>query len=74
MADHNARASDPINLNIGGERMLTTTRGTLSHGDSMLTAMFSGRHKIHTDEQVRRLGCACFLLPFVSCMKEMVRR
>ena len=52
MADHNARASDPIHLNIGGERMLTKTRATLSHGDSMLTAMFSGRHRVHTDEQV----------------------
>ena len=52
VADHNARASDPIHLNIGGERMLTKTRATLSHGDSMLTAMFSGRHKVATDEQV----------------------
>ena len=52
VADHNARASDPIDINIGGERMLTTTRATLSHGDSMLRAMFSGRHKLATDAQV----------------------
>ena len=68
VADYNARASDPVQLNIGGERMLTTTRETLSHGDSMLTAMFSGRHKIHTDEQVRkdRICVFVFSLSVVS--------
>ena len=51
MADHNARASDPIHLNIGGTHM-TATRATLSHGDGMIAAMFSGRHRVHTDEEV----------------------
>ena len=53
VAEHNARASDQVRLDIGGERLLTTTRATLTQGDSMLTAMFSGRHKLQTDEQVR---------------------
>ena len=50
VADHNARASDPIHLNIGGE-LMDTTRATLSHGDSMRTAMFSGRHRVRTDDE-----------------------
>lgn len=42
-----------IKLNIGG-RQYSTTRTTLtSESDSMLAAMFSGRHSIHQDED----GC-----------------
>ena len=52
VADSNARASDPIDISVGGVPMTTTSRATLSHGDTMLAAMFSGRHKIHTDAQV----------------------
>ena len=52
VADRNARPSDPITLDKGGERTGTTTRATLTHGDTMLTAMFSGRHKVDTDTQV----------------------
>ena len=53
VADHSARASDPIILNIGRERTVTTTRATFTRGDSMLAAMFSGRHKLNSDAQVR---------------------
>ena len=56
MADHNAKSSDLVQLNIGGERLVTVPRSTLAEGgdgDSMLKAMFSGRHKLKTDEQVR---------------------
>ena len=58
MADHNAKASDLVQLNIGGERLVTVSRSTLTEngGDSMLAAMFSGRHKLKTDDQVRTLN------------------
>lgn len=50
VADHNARAEDMIGLNIGGERMVTVARKTLTLvEDSMLSAMFSGRHVLKTD-------------------------
>ena len=69
VADHNARATDPGHLNIGGECLLTTTRATLSHGDSMLAAMFSGRHKVHTDGEV----CVCVCVCVCMCVCEFPR-
>ena len=46
--------SDLVNLNIGGERFLTVPRSTLTAvPDSMLAAMFSGRHKVRTDDNGR---------------------
>ena len=54
VADHNAKSSDLVQLNIGGERFVTVPRSTLTlFPDSMPGAMFSGRHNVNTDEQVR---------------------
>ena len=54
VADQTAQASDLLHLNIGGERFLTVPRSTLtSQPDSMLSAMFSGRHKLRTDDNGR---------------------
>ena len=64
VADHNAKSSDLVQLNIGGERFVTVPRSTLTEGDSMLTAMFSGRHTLKTDEQV----CVC--VRACACTRE----
>eukprot|EP00123_Amoebidium_parasiticum_P007451 comp18132_c0_seq1/m.18848 comp18132_c0_seq1/g.18848 ORF comp18132_c0_seq1/g.18848 comp18132_c0_seq1/m.18848 type:complete len:513 (-) comp18132_c0_seq1:33-1571(-) len=51
--DHNAKACDIITLNVGGQP-ITTTRSTLCRlPDSMLAAMFSGRHRLATDKEGR---------------------
>jgi hypothetical protein len=56
IADHNAKASDVIHLNIGGEHKVSATRKTLTQFDnSMLAAMFSGRHHLATDDDGRVL-------------------
>ena len=55
VADQNAKSSDLVHLNIRGERFVTVPRSTLTEGgggDSMLTAMFSGRHQLKIDEHV----------------------
>ena len=47
VADRNLQASDIVRLNIGGERRVSVARSTLTlYKDSMLGAMFSGRHKV----------------------------
>ena len=54
VADHNAKASDVIELSIGGERFVSVPRATLTQfDDSMLAAMFSGRHKLKSDDTGR---------------------
>ena len=56
IADMNAKASDFVHLNVSGERLITVPRATLAlFEDSMLGAMFSGRHKLKNDEQVSKL-------------------
>lgn len=67
VADLNARNSDQVKLDIGGTQLATTTRETLVQGDTMLTAMFSGRHKLKIDEEVGRSAerespCLCVYL------------
>ena len=62
VADQNAKASDLVNLNIGGERLMTVPRSTLTRvPDSMLAAMFSGRHKLRTDDNGRAFIDRCGL-------------
>ena len=47
MADRNLQASDIVRLNIGGKERVSVARSTLTlYEDSMLGAMFSGRHKV----------------------------
>ena len=55
VTDQNAKATDMVNLNIGGERFVTVPRSTLTDSapDSMIAAMFSGRHKLRTDDNGR---------------------
>lgn len=54
VADHNARLRDTVELSIGGERLFTVARNTLTQFDgSMLAAMFSGRHQLATDSSGR---------------------
>ena len=54
VADVNAGSSDIISLNIGGNTAVAASRNTLTQcGDSMLAAMFSGRHTLRTDDQGR---------------------
>lgn len=51
VADQNAKTSDTIDLNIGGERTVKVARRTLALVEnSMLGAMFSGRHTLQTDD------------------------
>ena len=47
--EYNAGLSDIVSLSIGGERNVVVTRSTLTHFDSMLSAMFSNRHELATD-------------------------
>lgn len=59
VADHNARSTDIVQLSIGGTEFLSTTRATLAEGraaNSMLAAMFSGRHRVERDDEVRTKG------------------
>ena len=47
VADRNLQASDIVRLNIGGKERVSLARSTLTlYEDSMLGAMFSGRHKV----------------------------
>ena len=47
VARYHGELSDIVRLNIGGERTVEVPRQTLvSDPDSMLAAMFSGRHKV----------------------------
>ena len=49
VADRNLQASDIVRLNIGGKERVSVARSTLTlYEDSMLGAMFSGRHKVCT--------------------------
>ena len=49
VADRNLQASDIVRLNIGGQERVSVARSTLTlYEDSMLGAMFSGRHKVRT--------------------------
>ena len=58
VADQNAQSSDLVQLNIGGERLLTVPRSTLTLEDNMLAAMFSGRHQLKLDDTGRVCVCA----------------
>ena len=45
------QSEDLVQLSVGGERFLSVPRSTLTAvEDSMLAAMFSGRHKLKTDD------------------------
>ena len=53
VAEFNKRVSKILKLNVGG-RIFTTTQATLtSVEESMLSAMFSGRYNLKTDEKGR---------------------
>jgi hypothetical protein len=51
VADANAHMSDIIKLNVGGQEFHTTRSTLCSVDGTMLSAMFSGRHTLHPDEQ-----------------------
>lgn len=54
VAAHNNHVHDDVMLNIGGERLVTVARSTLTQfKESMLGAMFSGRHELATDSNGR---------------------
>lgn len=42
--------SQYVKLNVGGS-LFQTTIGTLTKTESMLSAMFSGRHVVYTDSE-----------------------
>ena len=50
LADNNLLDGNVIKLNVGGRRYATTRTTLTSDSDSMLAAMFSGRHCIAVDE------------------------
>ena len=52
IAEHKAQCSDLIEINIGGKHFVTVPRSMLTQEDNMLAAMFSGRHKVHRDDEV----------------------
>ena len=62
-----------MKLNIGGQCTRTVQRSTLTEngGDSMLAAMFSGRHKLKTDDQVGT-ACFCVFVRVSGCMRACV--
>eukprot|EP00123_Amoebidium_parasiticum_P010362 comp20058_c0_seq1/m.24651 comp20058_c0_seq1/g.24651 ORF comp20058_c0_seq1/g.24651 comp20058_c0_seq1/m.24651 type:complete len:532 (-) comp20058_c0_seq1:91-1686(-) len=53
VAERNAKASDVIRLNVGGAKYETTRSTLCSVPNSMLCAMFSGRHRLFADQEGR---------------------